>query len=844
MSFFGREKVIIVDNWNYRGPHVASQTYAAGDAVGSGDALYVAIQDVPANTAITDTNYWVSGLQGPVGPVGPPPLIQFSDDGTTFYDPPATSLTIGYRYSQDTGASWSGFIQTKGNVGPRGFRGEGLEPSNDRLNALIDAYLQSGNYITQNTALELVNNVLRAVTDASIFAEALFSIDRNVWHAQLAAYRYVWFRKIEEDRNTDSPEVVLDLGIVALGEIIGLTFTHGLKKDGNTVEIDESAFDDTVSTAFYTSAGNDLPTESSLFALSNADGSTFFDIQDSNLDWQAIGAPGRIYITNTQGDHIGPFGTDGTKTTADYEADDKLIIQAANPLTAPTLTLTLNGGPTDFGSGDGAGKYYSYSAIAVDVDFALDPSDSYRVALDAHPVIQILAGNVKGNKWVELTAGNLEEWTGAPAHILSVNATGVKEQPYDDLQKTIVNVDTTVRFPSVERQADNAATPNANYFSIHTPVDGAYPVRWTAKNARQRTFLIKFLKAQQVLQFDINASGRMRLLADATVSGNTFSFDTIITGTVPPVGQIYDMYSLGRALGEIYVQRSQLKPKEKDFWGDFGDDFLDASIEDKRWSIGFTSDTSGTPTLENQYDTLGDVPEGAAMLVISPTQFDTPDLNNPNVTPGNVTLTAEALTDPMFFHYNLDTSGKNYMKFTPTGTVSTIGTENGQLFYVIGTVEKHGTIARVSDGGTLDNTTAGRDREPSSFFDELLIPWKAIANFNIANYITSLRQLLASTSATLSQTTKVLLSDFKTATLAHLAEHIYPQTTKPREIASTFKTDLVNVNNKNGNIAFQNAFSRGCVPNEMGVARYCRIGWRRQYPDCGCQKIFHRSPLL
>ena len=128
-----------------------------------------------------------------------------------------------------------------------------------------------------------------------------------------------------------------------------------------------------------------------------------------------------------KGDHIGPLGTAGTKTTADYEADDKLIIQAADPLTAPKITITLSSGPTVFGSGDGAGKYYSYSAIAVDVDFALDASDSYRVSLDAHPVIQIPAGNIKGNKWVELSAGNLEEFEGDPTHVLTANATGVKE---------------------------------------------------------------------------------------------------------------------------------------------------------------------------------------------------------------------------------------------------------------------------------------------------------------------------------------------------------------------------------------------------------------------------------
>ena len=215
MSFFGEQRIVVIDNFNYRGPHDATQTYAAGDAVGSGSTLKVAIQAVPANTAITDTNYWVDGLQGPRGEVGYPPLIQFTNDGTTYYLPPATSLTIGYRYSTDNGSTWSEFIRTKGNPGIQGLQGIGIEPSNTRLDDLIQARLVANGIITEAVVQNLINNTLRAVTDASIFAEALFSTNRSTWSAQLSTYRYVWLRKIEEDRNTDNPEVVIDLGIVS-----------------------------------------------------------------------------------------------------------------------------------------------------------------------------------------------------------------------------------------------------------------------------------------------------------------------------------------------------------------------------------------------------------------------------------------------------------------------------------------------------------------------------------------------------------------------------------------------------------------------------------------------------
>ena len=215
MSFFGEQRIVVIDNFNYRGVHDTTQTYSGGDAVGSGDTLYVAIQDVPANIPITNQTYWVSAAQGPRGEVGYPPLIQFTNDGTTYYNPPATSLTIGYRYSTDNGANWSAFIRTKGNPGIQGLQGIGLEPSNTRLDDLIQARLVANGIITEAVVQNLINNTLSAVTDASIFAEALFSTNRATWSAQLASYRYVWLRKIEEDRNTDNPEVVIDLGIVA-----------------------------------------------------------------------------------------------------------------------------------------------------------------------------------------------------------------------------------------------------------------------------------------------------------------------------------------------------------------------------------------------------------------------------------------------------------------------------------------------------------------------------------------------------------------------------------------------------------------------------------------------------
>ena len=352
---------------------------------------------------------------------------------------------------------------------------------------------------------------------------------------------------------TDGDCLSLSSGSPAWAAVCGTTYTasHGVKIVSDDIQIDEAAFDDTVSTAFYSAAGNVRPAETGLFALSSSDGSTFYAIDDSSFNWQTLTGAGRVYFSDTQGSHISGFGVDGSKTAVSFGSGDKLIIQAAHPLTAPRLTITLSSGPTAF---DSIGKWYSFSAIAVDTGFATDPSDAYRVALSAHPVIQIPAGNIKGgdSTWVDLTGGNLPEFTGAAHYIVVEDANGVKEQPYDDFQKQNVNIDTLVRFPSVERANDNTNTPLAGYLSLHTASGGITPIKWTAENARQKSFLVKFLKQYQVLEF--GAGSRIRLTDDATVSGDTFSFNAVISGNVFIVGNIADLYSLGRDLDEKWLR--------------------------------------------------------------------------------------------------------------------------------------------------------------------------------------------------------------------------------------------------------------------------------------------------
>ena len=251
--------------FNTRGPFDNTLDYKTDDRVSANGKFYVAPEPIPAGegTPTPGTNRWIddpgsegeigeTGTQGdsvkavytrsataPAAPTGTyaggiftvnAPWETTVPSGTkTLYRADATLDTVANKVTFSRAEQWTGPI--------------GPEPSDARLNALISplltaainasslqnesqvnalitAALLAGDYTTQAVVQRLINNVLQAVTDASIFAEALFSVDRATWHAQLASYRYVWLRKIEEDRNTDNPEVVIDLGIVAIGDHI------------------------------------------------------------------------------------------------------------------------------------------------------------------------------------------------------------------------------------------------------------------------------------------------------------------------------------------------------------------------------------------------------------------------------------------------------------------------------------------------------------------------------------------------------------------------------------------------------------------------------------------------
>lgn len=96
----------------FQGEHNSANTYLALDAVTSGGNSYVAVQDVPALVAISNTTYWqlmaAKGIDGATGDAGPMPAHEWSGTSVRFQNPNLT---------------WGAYIDVEGIQGPQGIQG-------------------------------------------------------------------------------------------------------------------------------------------------------------------------------------------------------------------------------------------------------------------------------------------------------------------------------------------------------------------------------------------------------------------------------------------------------------------------------------------------------------------------------------------------------------------------------------------------------------------------------------------------------------------------------------------------------------------------------------------------
>ena len=396
---------------------------------------------------------------------------------------------------------------------------------------------------------------------------------------------------------TDADETKLD-GISA-GAEVNPTFTHGLKLENNEATIDESAFDDSTADVFYTyaaSSGTNL--ENGEFAISNADGSTFYTIGDTGFDWSTIPTSGRIYYNISQFSGVGPFGGSGNKSAPSFVNDDKWSMQPANPLKSETAVFTLSSGPTVV---DSSISYVSYDAYSFDNGFGND-NLFYRVAEVQTPIVQIDPSGVKGgdDHWVRRDADNLDGFEGAFHYAVVVDGTDtnpvITEQPYDDFQQQISDIDTPVRFASFEKVNDNLdSTLTAGQFSMQTASGDEHPVILKAHSNREASLIGKFFKIDQRL---IHSSWESVVIKAGVVNGDKVLF-SVNNAYTAAGGTILPLYSLGRDLltTQTGVLRKELEGTETDRYASYNNAFVGSNYRRGDWCL-FT-DTNGPPTTAN-----------------------------------------------------------------------------------------------------------------------------------------------------------------------------------------------------------------------------------------------------
>ena len=225
---------------------------------------------------------------------------------------------------------------------------------------------------------------------------------------------------------------------------------------------------------------------------------------------------------------------------------------------------------------------------------------------------------------------------------------------------------------------------------------------------------------QNFLHIDNSFLARMRALSTWIMS----HFGTVTTelSKSPEPSYVNSfLTALKSKLNSVYakiadvVLKSDIQPKESDFWVQWQTALLETGVEDKRTAFVFTSDGSGAPSNANAYSNLQSVAAGTRTLVISPTVFEDTDF-------GQKVISASDISDDVLY-FNFEGVNSWHVSFTPSGSATSVGSGQGQYFYIAGALAIVGTPAADPTG---NNVAQVRDRAPSHFWDLVKIPWRAI----------------------------------------------------------------------------------------------------------------------
>lgn len=220
-----------------------------------------------------------------------------------------------------------------------------------------------------------------------------------------------------------------------------------------------------------------------------------------------------------------------------------------------------------------------------------------------------------------------------------------------------------------------------------------------------------------------------------------------------------------------------------DFYGAFqpASGLLHVDTINKRGSWCIATNASDAPTTSDSANQES-INDGNYTLVIAAT------MSNSDWTFKSAAYAASDFEsgDILYAHPYDPYDADNYYKMTLTGNATLVGSGNAAYLYMPVTVDEVGNIDNPSDGWRLTETPP-------------------------TNLLAGLRSRLpvSGNLPTLAQTTKLLLSNFEEVSIAHLGEHIIPQTTEERRFDMAWETLASTVGSKNNRIAIQNAILGG-----------------------------------
>ena len=368
-----------------------------------------------------------------------------------------------------------------------------------------------------------------------------------------------------------------------------------------------------------------------------------------------------------------------------------------------------------------------------------------------------------------------------------------------DYLNAIANEDNSTGFTQLQNNggvlyihdtdASNYGTIAGDYFTVTITAAGSSKTGSVYKFACTVTQTGSVWNGGQWYAFDFDVVSTQKLQAQQLVDVQTLFAKTL---TVQNTDRLLTMDGNG-VLGNInvntllsrYVEIAALIGDDTaDFYTQFQpvSGLLNALTTNKRGAWALATNASGAPT-QNDSTNYTQINDGNYTLVIAAIQ------QNSDWTFKSTAYTASDFEsgDILYAHPYDPYDSKNYYKMTLTGNGTLVGTGNAAYIYAPVTVDEVGSVDDQSDGWRITETPP-------------------------TDILSGLRgRLPIPSTPELDQSSKLLLSTFNEATIAHLGKHIRPDTTAPTIIPTTFETTNANIKNQNNLIGIQNPLLNGVM---------------------------------